>query len=113
MVTSLCACSDMPPAEWVVPAVRSPGGNPVMALPGLTPRLSLMTDGPVLVTVEPASTANACAVPRIELVWTTDGVGLWGLVAGALQIRRRLPQGRDRKGRRRKTYRATAIYGSH
>ena len=34
-----------------------PGGNPVTAVPGLTPRSPLMTLGPVLVTVVPARTA--------------------------------------------------------
>src|ERR1700712_4213305 len=41
-----------------------PGGNPVTAVPGLRPRLPSRTVGPVLVTVEPASTAKFAAVPR-------------------------------------------------
>src|SRR5689334_18549860 len=40
-----------------------PGGKPVTALPGLTPRSPPRTVGPVLVTVEPASTENDAAVP--------------------------------------------------
>src|ERR1700730_5657275 len=82
MVTSLCACSETASAVWIVPAVRCPGGNPVTALPGLTPTLSLLMVGPGLVTVEPASTANACAVPRIEVVWTTDAGGFLELAEG-------------------------------
>ncbi len=35
----------------------------MIAVPGLTPRSPLITDGPVLVTVEPASTAKLPAVP--------------------------------------------------
>jgi hypothetical protein len=35
----------------------------VIAVPGLTPRFPVMTEGPVFVTVEPASTAKLPAVP--------------------------------------------------
>jgi hypothetical protein len=73
MTTSLCACSETASATWMAPPVRRPGGNPVTALPGLTPRLWFKTDGPVLDTVEPASTAKACAVPTREVVCTTAG----------------------------------------
>ncbi len=38
--------------------------NPVIAVPGLTPRLPETTDGPVLVMVVLASTAKSSAVPR-------------------------------------------------
>jgi hypothetical protein len=38
------------------PPVTAPGGNPVTAVPGLTPRFPKMTVGPVFVTVEPANT---------------------------------------------------------
>src|SRR3954463_8071934 len=41
-----------------------PGGKPVTAVPGLTPRSPVMTLDPVLVTVDPPSTAKLCAVPR-------------------------------------------------
>jgi hypothetical protein len=41
-----------------------PGGKPVTALPGLTPRSPEMTEGPVLVTVVPANTAKLLAVPN-------------------------------------------------
>jgi hypothetical protein len=41
----------------------------VTALPGLTPRSPPMVLGPVLVTVEPASTAKLVAVPRPTGAW--------------------------------------------
>jgi hypothetical protein len=41
-----------------------PGGKPVIAVPGLTPRSPEITEGPVFVTVWPANTANEVAVPR-------------------------------------------------
>ena len=37
----------------------------MIALPGLTPTLPLITLGPVLVTVEPANTPKLVAVPRL------------------------------------------------
>ncbi|WP_297499735.1 hypothetical protein [Pseudonocardia sp.] len=40
-----------------------PGGKPVIAVPGWTPRSPVTFDGPVLVTSEPASTAKLSAVP--------------------------------------------------
>ena len=51
------------------------------ALPGLTPRSPLTTVLPVLVTVEPASTAKLCAIPRVGAV-AADAAEL---VLGALQ----------------------------
>jgi len=53
-----------PSAECMVPSVTIPGGNPVTAVPGLTPRSPLIALGPVLVTVLPARTAKLPAVPR-------------------------------------------------
>src|SRR5687768_13604610 len=42
-----------------------PGGNPLTAVPGLTPTFPpSMMDGPVFVTAEPASTAKFPAVPK-------------------------------------------------
>jgi hypothetical protein len=61
-MTSLCACSATAFAAWVVP-VTVPGGKPVIAAPGLTPRFPVITLGPVLVTVEPPRTAKLWAVP--------------------------------------------------
>ena len=66
-VRSFLACKATASALWSVP-LSVPGGNPVTAVPGLTPRSPLMTVGPVLVTVEPASTAKLAAVRRL-----TDG----------------------------------------
>lgn len=51
-------------AAWMVPPVTTPGGNPVTAVPGLTPTSPLMRLRPVLVTVVPAITAKLLAVPR-------------------------------------------------
>ena len=48
---------------FVAPPAR-PGGNPVIAFPGLTPIEPLRTDEPVLVMVEPARTEYGPAVPR-------------------------------------------------
>src|ERR1041385_318697 len=48
-----------------------PGGNPVTAEPGETPRLPVMVEGPVFVTVEPPRTAKFCAVPRE--IWANAG----------------------------------------
>ena len=49
----------------MVPPVTMPGGNPVTAEPGLTPRFPLTWVGvTVLVTVVPARTAKLSAVPR-------------------------------------------------
>ena len=63
-VRSVWACAATASAAWNDPIV-TPGGNPVYALPGLTPRSVPTTVGPVLVTVWPPSTANAAAVPRL------------------------------------------------
>ncbi|WP_016884815.1 hypothetical protein [Rhodococcus opacus] len=46
-----------------MPLITVPGGKPVTALPGLTPRSPEMIDGPVLVTVWPANIAKELAVP--------------------------------------------------
>src|ERR1700691_5408541 len=51
------------------PPVTIPGGNPVKAVPGLTPRFPCTTVAPVLVTVEPARTPKLAADPR--------GTGNW------------------------------------
>ncbi len=50
-------------AMCVEPPTTSPGGNPVTADPGLSPTSPVITEGPVLVMVLPASTANEVAVP--------------------------------------------------
>ncbi len=65
MVTSFWACRAAAFPAWIVPgAFTTPGGKPVTAVPGLTPRLPpSITVEPVLVTVEPARTAKPAAVP--------------------------------------------------
>ncbi len=60
----------------MVPLVTTPGGKPVTAVPGLTPRSPEMTDGPVLVTVEPASTAKDVAVPKPTVDGAADACGV-------------------------------------
>lgn len=47
----------------MTPELCTPGGKPVMEVPGLSPIFPEITDVPVLVTVEPASTAKEDAVP--------------------------------------------------
>lgn len=66
-MTSLCACAATASFAWIVPGDTTiPGGKPVIAVPGLTPRLPLLrVVGPVLVTAEPPSTRKLCAVPRM------------------------------------------------
>ncbi len=64
MVRSDWACWATASVLWIVPFTM-PGGKPVMEVPGKSPRLPLMTDGPVFVTVEPASTAKLAVVPRL------------------------------------------------
>src|SRR5881394_589438 len=44
------------------------GGKPVTEMPGLRPRLPVMTDAPAAVTVEAANTANVPAAPRFGAV---------------------------------------------
>ena len=64
VVRSDWAPAATPSALCIVPLDTMPGGNPVTAVPGLTPRSPLMVLGPVLVTVVPARTAKLPAVPR-------------------------------------------------
>src|SRR3972149_6905138 len=63
MVRSLWAWSATASAACVAPAVKLPGGKPVIALPGLTPRLPKIVVGLVLVTVWPPRTAKLAAEP--------------------------------------------------
>src|ERR1041384_2713045 len=63
VVKSCCARAAAASAAWIVP-LTVPGGNPVTAVPGLSPRSPLTMVGPVLVTVEAARTANVVADPR-------------------------------------------------
>src|SRR5215210_7667959 len=64
MTTSLWAPEATASVAWMIPPDTTPGGKPVTALPGLTPRSPLTLDAPVLVTVAPARTAKLAAVPR-------------------------------------------------
>jgi hypothetical protein len=61
-VRAIWACAPTASAAWIVP-LTVPGGNPVTAVPGETPRFPVTVVPPVLVTVEPARTANGAAVP--------------------------------------------------
>jgi hypothetical protein len=64
-VRSVWAWAATASAAWIVPPVTIPGGKPVTALPGLTPRLPLTVVGVlVLVTVEPPSTAKELSWPH-------------------------------------------------
>ena len=58
VVTAACACPATTSALWMAPLPTVPGGNPVTAVPGLTPRSPRIVDGPVFVTVVPARTAK-------------------------------------------------------
>ena len=58
---------------WAIAALESavcstpftiPGGNPVTAIPGLSPRSPVITVRPVLVTVAPDRAAKLAAEPR-------------------------------------------------
>lgn len=62
-MTSFWAWSATASSAWMVPPKTMPGGKPVTALPGLTPRSPVTMVGPVLFTVEPARTAKLAAVP--------------------------------------------------
>jgi hypothetical protein len=66
VVRSLCAVNATASATCSAPR-RMPGGKPVTAVPGLTPRSSASTEAPVFVTVWPASTEYLAAVPRSTL----------------------------------------------
>jgi hypothetical protein len=58
-----------PSAACIAPPMTCPGGNPVTAVPGLTPRSPFSVVGPVLVAVEAAKTVKLPAEPR--------GTGNW------------------------------------
>lgn len=63
MLASFCAWAATESPACIVP-LTIPGGNPVTAVPGLTPRLPLTVVGPVFVTALPPSTPKLPAVPR-------------------------------------------------
>jgi hypothetical protein len=66
VVRSDCAPPATPSAAWMAPDTI-PGGNPVTAVPGLTPRSPPMKVAPVFVTVVPARTPKLLAVPRFTV----------------------------------------------
>src|ERR1035441_2757859 len=68
-VRSLWAKAAGPSATCSAPPTTIAGGNPVMALPGLTPTLPLTTEGPVLVTVEAPNMVKVPADPRVTGNW--------------------------------------------
>src|ERR1041385_8795658 len=63
VVRSAWAWAAAASAAWSVPLII-PGGNPVTAVPGLSPRSAPTVVPPVLVTVEAPRTAKLPAVPR-------------------------------------------------
>src|ERR1700728_1200743 len=63
--------------------VTMPGGNPVTAVPGLTPRSPWMRLRPVLVTVDPASTPKLLAVPKPTGATAAPADGLAASIAAA------------------------------
>jgi len=67
-VTPSWACAATALPAWIEPFVTLVARMPVTALPGLTPSEPRIVVGPVLVTVEPARTANAAALPRVGAV---------------------------------------------
>ena len=67
-VKSSCAWAAAGSPAWIVP-LTVPGGKPVTAVPGLSPRSPLTVVAPVLVTVEAARTANVPAAPRATGAW--------------------------------------------
>src|SRR5437867_8737631 len=70
MVKSVWAWAAAASAACTAP-ITVPGGNPVTAVPGLTPSPPVITVAPVLVTVELARTPKFAAVP--------SGTGNWAL----------------------------------
>lgn len=65
-----------------------PGGKPVTAVPGATPKSPLITEGPVLVTWLPAKMAKGFAVPN-----GTDG----GAALAGVRTESRPPRSTKRK----------------
>src|ERR1044071_1387524 len=67
-VKAACAWPAAASAASIVP-FTIPGGNPVTAVPGLSPRFPLTVVAPVLVTVDAPKTANVPADPRATGAW--------------------------------------------
>src|SRR5665811_2258297 len=66
--------------------VTTPGGKPVTAVPGLTPRFPTMMLEPVLVTVEPPRTPKLAAVPSV--IWANAGEAAKTRAANPMLARR-------------------------
>ncbi len=64
MARSASACVAVASPAWIDPPLTTPGGNPVIDVPGLTPTSPTMVVAPVLVTVVPPRTAKLAAAPR-------------------------------------------------
>ena len=60
-----------PPEYWVPFTI--PGRNPVIAVPGETPRFPWITVLPVLVTVDAPRMAKSDAAPRMPAALECDG----------------------------------------
>jgi len=72
-VRSLWAWAATVSVAWMVPGgTKTPGGNPVIAVPGLTPTSPKIVEVPVLVTVWPPSTANGATVPSPTGGWAAQ-----------------------------------------
>jgi len=63
--------------RWV-PFITVPGGKPVTAVPGLTPKSPETIEFPLFVTVLPANTAKDVAFPK-----STGGWAAWALSGSA------------------------------
>jgi hypothetical protein len=68
VVKSAIACAAVKPPAFIVP-VTIPGGKPVTAVPGLTPRSPVIREAQLLVTVDPARTAKLAADTRDTGAW--------------------------------------------
>jgi hypothetical protein len=66
-MVSACAVAAAP-LMIMDPLITVPGGNPVMEVPGSTPKFPLMMEAPVLVTAEPPKMVKVPAVPKSENV---------------------------------------------
>jgi hypothetical protein len=106
-VVSFFAKSATALVRSVVPALWTPGGKPVIEVPGLSPMSPEITEEPVLVMAEPARTANDDAVPRLT-VGVAACTGWMPKVANARQ-ESALRESTPMSGRRRK--RTAAVRG--
>ena len=81
VVRSLCACAAVGVVRSMVwGASTTPGGKPVTAEPGQTPRLASRTVKPSLVTVLPANAPYRAASPRLTAVTGVAACATMGAV---------------------------------